>query len=642
MAVNALQYIKNVGKSFGYSAIDAFKEYNPQVVTLASGAKEFGSELYHSIKDFKASMIDTGEEKGLMSKGKDIVSEYRTNLFEDLKSGNWYNRQRISAAEDNAIGEMFGFDDDDFNLDDLDFDFDDSFDDEEDSSESNLNDTAVLVETQKKSTDAVISAMDAVGSKSASAISTATVQSADYIVTSNRQSSKALYSLNQRGFHQVSTGLAAINANISSLITLGEPLTTHMQNSATFYTQTAEYQKSVLEKLDTIIKHLTPEENNTNTRKEGTMSSILNDGVIDLPAYFDMVKTNMKNFKDEMMGFVDMFGGPEAVIKMATASPLKLATDGLTKLAIPKMMQSTMQSFNKSLEGFFGAAIDKLEHTHFDGLFGDVFDFIKGSLLPKSGFKRNIDPGNYTKGKVDWSGTSKKALEEVIPTYLAEMTSALTGGPVTRFNYKNGKFETVKGIKNANDQRMKRAAESAGGDFRSDAIAVSKNMGLSPEEQKAMGERIETFFLKAFEKGKEFTSINEADFKYQDFGLDEESLKVLRDVLKSYGKLGGTKRATRFASEVRLGRDRYGDETRALEADYLDPITALYNNSSVLSKGDKNNKVRAGGLLGLDQYNHDIFFYLQGIYQYTGHLSDNIGIIGGYSGKGKKRDKKAS
>ena len=622
---NAITYVKNVGKSFGYSAIDVFKEYNPQVTALASGAKELGSTLYQSIDNFKASLRDTEDEKGLLGKGKDSFGELRKNLFDDLKSGNWYNKQRVDEVENEAIGAMFGFDDDTFNLDDLDFDF--SNDDDLDSDDGIDEGTEAIVSTQKQSANAMIYAMDAVGSRSAAAISTATVKSADYVVASQRQSSKALYSLNQRGFHQMSTGLAAINANISSLIALGEPLTTHMQNSATFFTNSGEYQKSVLEKLDTLIKLNTPSTGPEARRQKNTLSSLLTaEGVIDFGSYFDMISENIKNLKDDMLGMADMFGGPEQMIKMAASSPLKLVTTGITKKLIPNMLKDTMQSMNNHLESFFGAALDKLDNSNFDGPFGELFSMIKDSIMPKNGYKDKVDTSQYNKGKVDWSGTSKIALEEVIPTYLSEMTSALTGGPVTVYNYETGKFETKKGVKNAQEQQMRRAAQMAGGDFREDALAVIDNLGFTEEAAQDMKKQVENFFFEMFKTGKgKLMDINKDTFEYQNYGIDEETLKVLRNVLSSYARLGKTDKAMRAATEMRLGRDRYGDQIRNIEAAEINnPLRSLYNQSDVIRNGNKYNKVKPGGILGVDKFNHDIFYYLQGIYQYTGHVSDNL------------------
>ena len=49
---SAVTYLKNVAKSFGYTASDIFKEYNPVVTSMASTAKEASVSGYEAIKDF--------------------------------------------------------------------------------------------------------------------------------------------------------------------------------------------------------------------------------------------------------------------------------------------------------------------------------------------------------------------------------------------------------------------------------------------------------------------------------------------------------------------------------------------------------------------------------------------------------------
>ena len=626
MAVNALTYVKNVGKSFGYSTIDALKSYNPQITALAEGAKELSESLYETIDSFKAKMNDTDDEKGLIGIGRDGIAEMRNNLFEDLKTGNWYNKQRAEKIQDDAAMKMFGFDEEEFNLDDLDFNFDD---DELDlNMDDDFDSTEAIVNAQKSSTESIVNAMDSVAAKASGAIAEANVRSADYIVASNRQSSKALYSLNNRGFQQVSAGISALNANIQQLVTLGEPLTSHMQNSATFYTESSEFHKNVMTKLDKIIElNSIKEESYRSSRKN--LNYLLNDGVLDLSAYFDFISENVKEVTDDIKGMLDMVGGAEGIIKMATGSPLKMAVDGMTKILFPKLIKNTMINFNKHLEGFFAGAIDKLQYGEHKGVAAEIMDLLGDKIFPSDKYKEKADPSNYNKGKVNWDGRSKKALEEVIPTYLSIIASSLTGAPETRFNYSNGKFETVAGIKRAHDESKARYAKNAGGDFRTDALKLAENLGLTKEAQDKMKEEIESYFLRSFELGKsKMTNITKDNFDYQNFGLSKDSLAVLREILGSYARIGKTDKAMRAASENRLQRDRYGDYIRSIETSEGDPTLTLFNQSSIISSGSKKDKVKGGGLLGLDKYNHDIFFYLQGIYQYTGHVSDNIGFIG--------------
>ena len=235
--MNAITYIRNVGKSFGYATIDVLKEYNPAITSLAENTKELTSDIYDSIKDFKENASSASQSpNSLIKEGKDTAVDFWKNIKEDFRTGNFYNKQRMKQADEEIMKEMFG--DLDFNFDD---DFGDSFDD--DFSDDSL--TKAEISEERQNTRAMITSMDIVGSKTAATISEATARSADYIVNAGKQYNKALYGLTSKGFGEVSKGLLAANNSLSSLVSLAEPLTTHMQNSATFYTHSSEYQKQM-------------------------------------------------------------------------------------------------------------------------------------------------------------------------------------------------------------------------------------------------------------------------------------------------------------------------------------------------------------------------------------------------------------
>ena len=334
---------------------------------------------------------------------------------------------------------MMGFDEGDdpfaFDLDDFDFD---SFDDDDSISE----DTQVTVASQKENTTIVVQAMDAVGAKAAGAIATSNIRSAQYIAESNRETSKALYKMHQKGYQSLASGLAAINANISQLVTLGEPLTAHMQNAATFYTKSTEYQQKSIELLEKIAANTTVEEPKKSSTSKTTLSHLMDDGVLNLSSYADYLKESIGKYKKELDEMTDMFGGIEGIGKMITSSPLKFATEGIIKTIIPSVMKESMESFNKTLQSFFTGAINKAQKTDFSnrGFLGGLFESIKGVILPPDTFTSTISTSNYNKGRVAWDGISRKALIEVIPTQLAQIQAALTGGPVMLYDYDRGKF----------------------------------------------------------------------------------------------------------------------------------------------------------------------------------------------------------
>jgi hypothetical protein len=239
--------MRNVGKSFGYALGDSLKDMNPTVTAMFRSTAEQSKELYQSVKNFDAKSLgfQDSDLKGTISQG---LKDLRNNALEDIRTGKWYNKDRMRSFENQMAEDMLGINFDDFG------DFDDfNFDD------TDLDEQASITEDATKAT---AKAMDAVGGKVSTAVSTAAIKSADYIVESGRANTKAIYSLNQAGFSQVNKGMAAINGNLQLLVNIAEPLTTHIQNSALFYTKTTEYQNKSLELLQQIANNTAPKSSN--------------------------------------------------------------------------------------------------------------------------------------------------------------------------------------------------------------------------------------------------------------------------------------------------------------------------------------------------------------------------------------------
>ena len=84
MAVNAREYIKNVGKSFGYVAADYFGDKNPAVKAIVQEAKETASEAKSALTDLRNRAKNNKNEKnflsGYINDGKDFIN----NFFDDI------------------------------------------------------------------------------------------------------------------------------------------------------------------------------------------------------------------------------------------------------------------------------------------------------------------------------------------------------------------------------------------------------------------------------------------------------------------------------------------------------------------------------------------------------------------------------
>ena len=614
--MNALTYMKNLGKSVGYASADVLKEYNPGLFELADSAKDLGTDLYQSIKDFRSNVVETKDEKSFKGIFKDTVNDLFKNTFEDLKTGNIYNKSRKDSVDDAAFdfGD-FNFDDDFGNFDDFDFNDDDS------SAEATMA-------SDERNARAIIRGTDIVGEKLANTVVESDKRSSDYIVKASRQSSKAIYNLTERGFGNITKGLAAVNANVANVLKLSEPLNVHIENSRKFYEHSTAFQDNTIKLLQQIVDNTKPRTKQTR-RSDGSRNTIedllTSNGGIDFSAYADMVKENTKSLITTFKGMLDMVGGIEGASKQATASPLSgLLVKGI-KMAIPTATKEMMKEFNNSLGGFFASALGRLR----DKSFG-IFDLVKDAFLPKNNYRSKINPGKYEQGPIDWDGQSKKAITEIIPEQLSFIVSALTGRKRQIFDYKNGKWIDAGSIKNDFEKYKKDFATRSQSDFIDSITNVLANMKnekyLDDKRYDQMVQQLLQFNAKAFhDNNSEFLKFMNNDFGYASYGMDKETWEALRDIINTFNKNGKRSIWTNYAGNMYKGRDSFGNELRDLELSGNSPFARLFNG---IEKDGK-----TSGLLGVDKYNNDIFFYLQGIYLYTKHVSDNLPLLVSRSGK---------
>ena len=635
MAVNALTYIKNVGKSFGYSAIDTLKEYNPAVVEAASQAKSLSSDLYQSIKDFKTSVTNT-EEESFVGQAKDAIKEIWKSTKEDLASGKWYNKQRIDKNQEEMMSDLFGGDFD------MSFDFDDDFGDDmfsEDDFEDEAKSNAV---TEMQSARAIVSGVDAIAAKTVGAVNSATVKSAEYVAGIQERSAKALYNLNERNFLNITKGIGSISASMNVVQSLAEPLTTHMQNSATFYTKSTEYQDKVIGLLEEIKKNTVYEEDKKSSSGKGRKSveDFMSGGVIDLKEYMNMVKGNMKEYTDIVTSLLDMFGGVKGAGKMAAGSPLSMITTAIMGGILPKGMKNNMKDFNNLLEDAMYTFLGTMKDRKLPG----ILDLFSDILIPDFSFKDSINPNNFKKGKMPWDGVAKHALVNVIPAQLSKIVSALTGEDRQIFDYRTGRWKKIKYVRGEIRERIKSTATSNDLNYAAkSAIGKQQSEGkISKQKADQLGKEIDEFMTNSLtSNNSDFMKFMNNDFydKYgKKYGLSKESWNLLRAVAGINASNGNKHMKTNFSSSIIRGRSSMNNVFDSIGEEAGIEIN-VYNGDYTEDEEKKEKAGKKGsGLLSrsIDDKGHDIFFYLQGIYQYTQHLSDNIGNFGGSGGKKKK------
>lgn len=623
--VSVPTYLKRVAKSMGYALGDTFESYNPVLKELVKDTKEVTTETYQSIRDFVAPDSKDPIIKTMLDLGRNTYNDALKNIKSDLKSGYWYNKQRQSAAEDD-IAKALGFD-----FSDYDIDFDEDWDEDWGADES----TSAQVSAEIESSRNMILAMDAVGAGVANSISTATIESASYLARANNANTRALFSLNQKGFSQVTQALMTVNNTVTAFAKIGEPLTAHMQNSSVFYTKTTETLTKIEDHLKTLVEYNKPETLSTSRNykpMKGTLSELISDDMISISSYKSFLEEKIKDIKemsDGAGGFLSNFMGDSKSLGK-NMSLMTTATKYFVDSMIPKMFKESMKSFNDSLRHMTTAAVVKARSGSTGNIFLDIF---KDMLLPDDGYKSSINVSNYEKGRVSWDGISRKAITEVIPEFLSKIYFAISGKD-EHYDYNTGKFVTKKSIEKSIADRRSKYAQRAGGDFRTDTLdRITNDQSLSPETRKQLRSEIEKYFETAFTTGEGFYDIYKDSFNKSAFGLTDESLKVLQDQLKYYRNSKDSRvrnKGNKFISEVALARDQFGNDMRMAEASGTDLEIYLKNNGS---------GTFGSGTLMVDEFNHSPLFYLQGIYQYSGYLADNIDYISGRSGKARSRKK---
>ena len=655
--MNALSYLKNVGKSFGYAAVDIYQNLNPTTSSYIAQGKEFSEDLYESVKSFKAKAKDANNNSdSLLGLAKSTAKDTIANSISDLRTGKWYNKQRYNEVVGETVADEEGLNfDNDFDWD----DWDNS--DNEESSEDKTTMTAanMIMSANSKNSISEIRAMDRVGRKMTTAIGMSTIQSAQYMGEVNKTGFKQMLKLNNKGFAGVMSGISAVNANISSLLQLGEPITTHINNAANFYTKTNEYQDKVLEKLDTIITTITPKKERSENQT-GTMFDLINsDGGIDIENFKNLIKNNAK---DSTIGsYVSLFlsmANPKEIASMIKSNPVGFILRSVMSASLSNKFKESQKRIDKTISQLSVGLLNKLRkgttrsngglRSDSDSIFGRIFNGFLDLLTPKDSYRERMDTNNYQKGKVDWDGKSRKALMEVIPTYLAEIDAALTGKPVRMYDYNSGTWKTLSSINNNFESMRKNVAKNNAGGYVDGLMQIASGMvsdkRMNASQKKQLEKELDEFITNAFHSNDSdylgvaanYKSKKESDAAYEKIGkkmgLSKDTWELLQLYNKVLSKNGKASTRNQLETDIELNRDSWTRQLKYMEGN--DSIyQLLFNGMSDYNLPKKGKDV--GNTKELlrnannpfvnlrDEYNNNIFFYLQNIFRSTDYLARN-------------------
>ena len=450
-------WLMNFGKSIGYSAKDVLSEVTPNTTKIVEDAGEEIYKFREFMSDYKSKGKQTERYLDLTELQKQATGIIEDTI-NDIKTGNF-------ATPKDDFGDIFGGSD-------LDFDTDD-YTSSEDQDENGVQVRKLNISTDAKATaKATVKGNMMIAEtleKSSKAQMKAQVNTSKAIM--NVVNNIGMIAVNRLGasISETNKRLDQLNSNVVSILKFMNENQSKVNQAQLEYLKSAQaYMKVQLEMYDPKARK----------KKATSAEKFINGGSFDLPSYISVVKDNLNTNSSfgqlqamlgmgSMMGsMMGMFGGAGGMVR-----PTQMLMNAAMKKLIPKKVQQAIGRVDdllpKALMGGLSTLSDMRDEPGLKGMLGSILGV--GSKKQKS-FKL----GNYYKGAVPWDGKSKRALEVVIPHYLALIESntqnipKITGrhgskGPEF-YDYETGTFKRQTTIREGLKTRTSDAFRGASSD----------------------------------------------------------------------------------------------------------------------------------------------------------------------------------
>ena len=488
------KYSKNVIVSAGKLTVDVTGSFTPNAASFAQSmtdvvklASSEAKEKLVKMKEFinKKKSVDTGP-KQTMDDFVKSVSNTKRDIIDRLKSGEFYK----TDSENIDMSGMFG--DADFNFDDFGSDIDlggsTKFGDPETTlSAEPFGETTTTISKSKIdghshhnlsrnafSSPTVIN-MGASSGRGVSLgeelVSNITSDVGKAIISQQNELFDKNFAAAEMRFVQhmeVQKGiLQAVNATVNHLQNVeGVSSSAAMEFQGKMIGMQQEQLNLLKEIKEASIISITPPGNNR-TGSQSTTERVLNNGQINAEEYWKNIKSNMNNEMlrsslgpiYSMLPMLSMMNmGSDMGIKQK-ADPMSSLLKGVLSASLSMKTKAKLSNFNDMLRDSGSLFVGKMNDLAANSD-NKILQTLGRVLGTKDAYVKQGDYGLKDPDKVvGWSAKSDRTLNEVIPTRLSEIVSALTGKEQTFYDYKTGTFVT-KTEKNREYQNVRRQAFS--------------------------------------------------------------------------------------------------------------------------------------------------------------------------------------
>ena len=476
MGLKITNYLKNLGKSVKYAAIEGFKTNYDTTYKSFDQASTATKETVNAIVNYRQT-FRKAQEYLMKTSAYEASNLALKSAKEDLKSGKLWNQDRADKV-------MFGGDDDDF-----DWNFD------EDSIGGDDGDSGLDITDGDR---AVAKTVHEASKANADQISGTILSAAKYNADVTKQTASFMFAQQERLFGNLNNsimGLGTTMGNMQNFMTTN--MQTHIENSTKYFEESTKYQRennAILKELldmerERFKEWSTGRDAEKKRQDKGLkqdITDILYNGVMDWGAYGKHLK---KGFIDQAENFGLGMISKEMLMGMA-ANPLQYIPAYLVQRAMGKPLEKAIGGFNKTLTGLFNQInADLLRSKDKEGLGGILSSIFSVKIANKD----KIDTSKYFKGQVPFDGITRKSIVEVIPAYLARIESLL-GGEERIYDFDKGKFSSLKILDREKKRRDKSYKDRAGSGIRNaleeDIKRIAKSKKLSANELKRLTDMI--------------------------------------------------------------------------------------------------------------------------------------------------------
>ena len=545
MGLKITNYLKNLGKSVKYAAIEGFKTNYDTTYKSFDQASTATKETVNAIVNYRQT-FRKAQEYLMKTSAYEASNLALKSAKEDLKSGKLWNQDRADKV-------MFGGDDDDF---DWNFDEDSIGGDDSDSGLDITDGDRAVAKTVHEASKA-----------NADQISGTILSAAKYNADVTKQTASFMFAQQERLFGNLNNsimGLGTTMGNMQNFMTTN--MQTHIENSTKYFEESTKYQRennAILKELldmerERFKEWSTGRDAEKKRQDKGLkqdITDILSNGVMDWGAYGKHLK---KGFIDQAENFGLGMISKEMLMGMA-ANPLQYIPAYLVQRAMGKPLEKAIGGFNKTLTGLFNQInADLLRSKDKEGMGGILASIFSVKIANKD----KIDTSKYFKGQVPFDGMTRKSIVEVIPAYLARIESLL-GGEERIYDFDKGKFSSLKILDREKKRRDKSYKDRAGSGIRNaleeDIKKIAKSKKLSANELKRLTDMIPDVEDKLWDNKGSFDAVMET-YGDESFG---KLLRFLRMNKNSRTYKEAKTLAAEYADAFRSQAEYYQNQEKA-------------------------------------------------------------------------------